>query len=245
MLSARLRSDGVQTGPFYSTGTGYDNHHHNTLFENLKVSMLTHLPYFGLILFAYLLGSIPFGVVLTRLFTSHDLREKGSGNIGATNVRRVAGTGLGLLTLLGDVLKGAIPVTLAAIISDHWGLQGDLLGGAVGTAAVAGHLFPLFLKFKNGGKGVATTAGCFLVLSPSAFIAVFLVFFLVAVLTNYVSAGSIAAAAALPVSILIFTRSWVMTGFAAAMGVMIVIRHKDNIIRLLSGTEPTALKKRR
>jgi len=206
--------------------------------------MLTHLPYFGLILFAYLLGSIPFGVVLTRLFTSHDLREKGSGNIGATNVRRVAGAGLGLLTLFGDVLKGAVPVTLAAVVSEHGGLQGDLLGGAAAAAAFSGHLFPLFLKFGNGGKGVATAAGCFLVLSPSALIAAFLVFLLAAVLTNTVSAGSIASAVTLPVFVFLFTHSWTMTGFAAAMGVMIVLRHKDNINRLITGTEPAAWKKR-
>jgi glycerol-3-phosphate acyltransferase PlsY len=228
-----------------SIGTVKDNRYINAHFENFTVSMFTHLPYFGLILFAYLLGSIPFGVVLTRLFTSHDLREKGSGNIGATNVRRVAGAGLGLLTLLGDVLKGAIPVYLAAVAADHGGLRGDILGGAVAVAAFSGHLFPLFLKFKNGGKGVATAAGCFMVLSPSAFIAVLLVFLLVAVLTNYVSAGSIAAAAALPVSIFIFTRSWTMTGFAAVIGGMIVLRHMDNINRLLSGTEPAAWKKRK
>ena len=214
-------------------------------FGHFAVFMFITITYLGLILLAYLLGAIPWGMVLTRLFTPYDLRQKGSGNIGATNVRRVAGGYLGLLTLLGDVLKGAIPVYLATIGLDEGGPWRDTLCGGVAISAFLGHLYPVFLKFKHGGKGVATAAGCFMVISPPAFIAVFLIFLLVVGLTNYVSAGSIAAAAVLPIAIILSTCSWPMTGFAGAMGVMIILRHKDNITRMLSGTEPSLWKKRK
>ena len=105
---------------------------------------------------AYLLGSIPWGVVLTRIFTSVDIRQQGSGNIGTTNVSRVAGSTLGLLTFIGDVLKGAVPVYAALILAGEYQSAGDLLPAVVALAAFFGHLYPLFMKFKGGGKGVAT-----------------------------------------------------------------------------------------
>jgi len=152
----------------------------------------------------------------------------------------VAGATLGLLTLAGDLLKGAIPVTLVTIATEPHGLWGDTLGMQVALSAFLGHLYPIFLKFKHGGKGVATAAGCFMVLSPFAFVAVLLIFALVVGLTKYVSAGSIAAALALPIAIIVTTQSWIMAGFAAVIGMMIILRHRDNIKRLLSGTEPRA-----
>ena len=116
---------------------------------------------------AYFLGSIPFGLVLTRLFTSIDIRKTGSGNIGATNVRRMAGNLLGVLTLIGDVLKGALPVFLAtALVRGEAGNIPEMIIAFVATGAFIGHLFPVYLKFKTGGKGVATAFGCFLVISP-------------------------------------------------------------------------------
>ncbi|MFZ0612229.1 MAG: glycerol-3-phosphate acyltransferase, partial [Desulfobacterales bacterium] len=108
----------------------------------------------GLPLAAYLLGSIPCGLVLTRLFTSVDIRRQGSGNIGATNVRRLAGTPLGLLTLAGDVLKGAVPVYLAAQVDGLEPVVRACFVSTVALAAFSGHLFPLYLKLKGGGKGV-------------------------------------------------------------------------------------------
>ena len=115
-------------------------------------------------LIAYLLGSIPWGVILTRLFTSTNIRQQGSGNIGATNVSRVAGPALGLLTFTGDILKGAIPVYLALKLAGHHQGTNDFYLTIVGLAAFFGHLYPIFMKFKGGGKGVATAAGCYVML---------------------------------------------------------------------------------
>ncbi len=192
--------------------------------------------------FAYLLGSIPWGLVLTRLFTSINIRQEGSGNIGATNVRRVAGTKLGILTLAGDVLKGAVPVWLAVSLTDSNELWAAFYLSLVAFAAFMGHLYPIYMKFKNGGKGVATAAGCFAVISPPALGVAILVFILFVCGFNRVSAASLAAAAVLPVAVWKATGSGVLTGCAAATSVFIGFRHKENIKRLLSGTEPTIWK---
>ena len=192
--------------------------------------------------FAYLLGAIPWGLVLTRLFSSIDIRQAGSGNIGATNVRRVAGTKLGLLTLAGDILKGAVPVWLAVSLTDSNGFWASFYISLIAFAAFLGHLYPIYMKFKNGGKGVATAAGCFAVISPPALGVVILVFILFVCGFNRVSAASLAAAAVLPVAVWKATGSGVLTGCAAATAVFIGFRHKENIKRLLSGTEPTIWK---
>ena len=192
--------------------------------------------------FSYLLGSIPWGLVLTRLFTSINIRQEGSGNIGATNVRRVAGTKLGILTLAGDILKGAVPVWLAISLTDSNGFWASFYISLVAFAAFMGHLYPIYMKFKNGGKGVATAAGCFAVISPPALGVVILVFILFVCGFNRVSAASLAAAAVLPVAVWKATGSGVLTGGAAATAVFIGFRHKENIKRILSGTEPTIWK---
>jgi glycerol-3-phosphate acyltransferase PlsY len=192
--------------------------------------------------FAYLLGSIPWGLVLTRLFTSKNIRQEGSGNIGATNVRRVAGTKLGILTLAGDIFKGAVPVWLAVSLTDSNGFWTSFYISLVAFAAFLGHLYPIYMKFKNGGKGVATAAGCFAVISPPALGVVILVFILFVCGFNRVSAASLGAAAVLPVAVWKATGSGVLTGCAAATAVFIGFRHKENITRLLSGTEPTIWK---
>lgn len=197
----------------------------------------------GLPLLAYLLGSVPWGLVLTRMFTTVDIRRQGSGNIGANNVRRVAGTPLGLLTLAGDLLKGAAPVYLALRLS---GLDPILKAGFVSVVALAafvGHLFPLYLKLKGGGKGVATAAGCFLVISPVSILAALVVFLLIVCWSRRVSAGSLSAAVALPVAVWWSLRSPVYSGCALLMAVLIVLRHKDNIRRLIIGSEPAIGKK--
>ncbi len=192
----------------------------------------------GLPTFAYLLGSIPWGVVLTRIFTSVDIRQQGSGNIGTTNVSRVAGSTLGLLTFLGDVLKGAVPVYLALILAGKYQGTNDLLLAIVALAAFFGHLYPLFMKFKDGGKGVATCAGCFVVLSPLACLSALLTFIVVLISSKRVSAGSLAAAAVLPCVAWFTTDSPHITVSAVIMAVFIFMRHRDNIKRLVSGTEP-------
>ena len=193
--------------------------------------------YFGLLVFAYLLGSIPFGLVFTRIFTSVDIRQEGSGNIGATNVRRIAGTSIGLLTLACDVLKGVVPVYIAMVMSYSSHLVYEIFVCLTALCAFSGHLYPVYMKFKNGGKGVATALGCFLVLSPVACLAALLAFLLVALSSNHVSAGSLSAAAVMPVAVWIKTNSPVMTTCTAVISIFIIYRHKDNIKRLLAGTE--------
>ena len=191
--------------------------------------------------FAYLLGSIPWGVILTRIFSNVDVRSAGSGNIGAYNVFRVAGKRLGLLTLGGDLLKGAIPVLVGVFwlgVSD-W--KGEVLVSLIALSAFAGHLFPLFLGFK-GGKGVATAAGCFLVISPLVFLVCVLVYVLVLCWWGYSSAGSLSAAAILPGAVWLVTHSVPVTGCALIMVVIIFVRHAGNIRRLLKGTEHSSLR---
>ena len=194
--------------------------------------------FFLLPLFAYLLGSIPWGLIFTRLFTSVDIRHEGSGNIGATNVARIAGPTLGALTLVGDTLKGAIPVWLATAIVAPNDLWGEIYISLVALAAFSGHLYPVYMRFKKGGKGVATAAGCFAVISPMAFVVLILVFIMFVCWLNRVAVASLAAAAVLPVAVWKNTESGVLTGCAVVTAIFIYFRHIDNIKRLLAGTEP-------
>jgi len=186
--------------------------------------------------FAYLMGSVPWGVILARIFSNVDIRSAGSKNIGAYNVLRVAGQKLGVITLVADLLKGAIPVLVGISwfgVSD-W--TGEVLVCLVALSAFAGHLFPVFLGFK-GGKGVATAAGCFLVISPFVFLVCILAYILVLCCWGYSSAGSLSAAAILPGAIWLATHSAVITGCAFVVALLIFVRHADNIKRLLEGTE--------
>ena len=187
---------------------------------------------------AYLLGSIPWGVIFTRLFTATDIRQQGSGNIGATNVSRMAGPTPGMLTFAGDILKGALPVYLAVKLAGPYQGIHDMYLAIVALAAFFGHLFPLFTKFRGGGKGVATTAGCFIVLAPLAFLAALAAFIVLLLWSRRVSAGSLAAAAMLPIVTWFATFSWELTAGAAITSIFIFIRHIDNIKRLVAGTEP-------
>jgi glycerol-3-phosphate acyltransferase PlsY len=201
--------------------------------------MFNMLKFIALSFFAYLLGSIPWGLVLTRIFTSVDIRRHGSGNIGATNVKRLAGPALGALTLAGDVLKGAIPVWLALALTGTGDVRGEIYVAVVAFCAFAGHLYPVYLKFKDGGKGVATAAGCFFIISPAAGIVAILVFIMFVCWVDRISAGSLAAAAVLPIAVWVSSHSTIFTVCAVATTIFIYIRHKDNIKRLLAGTEPT------
>src|SRR5713101_4121286 len=144
----------------------------------------------------YLLGSIPFGLILARILGRGDVRRAGSGNIGATNVARVAGPAAGVVTLVLDVAKGSAAVLLAA----HFTGDSTLWMMIAGICALAGHCFPIWLRFR-GGKGVATAAGVFLVMSPFAFLSAIAVFIFVVVVWRYISLGSIFAALAMPVLI--------------------------------------------
>ncbi|MDD2389310.1 MAG: glycerol-3-phosphate 1-O-acyltransferase PlsY [Desulfobacterales bacterium] len=188
---------------------------------------------------AYLLGSIPFGVVLTRRFAGIDIRREGSRNIGATNVRRLAGSKLAALTLAGDVLKGAVPVYAAIFLSvfDQVAAR-DAYVSVVALSALLGHLYPVYMKFKGGGKGVATAAGCFLIISPVSVVICVLVFMLMVRWSNRVSAGSLSAAAVLPAAVWAVTGSVIYAGCAVMTAAWIGYRHRDNVRRLINGTEP-------
>lgn len=194
--------------------------------------------FISLVLLAYMLGSIPFGVVLTRLFTDIDLSTQGSGNIGATNVLRCAGIKLGLLTLLLDIFKGAFPVylTLALLSTNAGGTT--VYPYFVALCAFLGHLFPLYFGLRNGGKGVATAWGCFLVLSPLSGLLVLLMFALIVLVFKRVSLASLIAALALPATIGFIDASLLGTLFSALMALLIVYRHRQNIVRLIQRKEP-------
>jgi glycerol-3-phosphate acyltransferase PlsY len=188
---------------------------------------------------SYLVGSIPFGLILTRKFSSVDILRQGSGNIGATNVRRLAGNRLGILTLLGDTLKGFVVGFLAGLtLPSGGGMSRDLIVCLAGICAFVGHLFPIYLKFKQGGKGVATAAGAFLAVSAPAALAAAGGFACLVVWTRRVSLGSIGAASILPVAAWHASHSPVVTLCALLLMVMIWVRHKENIRRLILGTEP-------
>ena len=153
-------------------------------------------------LFGYLLGSIPFGLILTKLFSHIDPRGTGSKNTGATNVFRTAGKTLGILTLVGDVLKGMVPTAIAMrwILTDQWGLSQHAWIAIAGLSPFLGHVFPIFLGFK-GGKGVATVFGVYLVISPIAVVIEILLFSILVWKWRYVSLGSICCAATMPILI--------------------------------------------
>lgn len=194
--------------------------------------------YCAILLFSYLLGSVPWGLVFTRLFTDIDILKEGSGNIGATNVRRLAGNGLGLLTLLADFLKGAVPVLCAAFIGGRAGEASSVVQVMAALAAFTGHLFPVYSGFKNGGKGVATAAGGLAALSPIAFVATLVIFALFIWRSRRVSVGSLAAAATMPVAVWATTGSVWTVVIILVMAILIIYRHRENIRRIRAGTEP-------
>jgi glycerol-3-phosphate acyltransferase PlsY len=197
---------------------------------------------------AYLLGSIPTGYLIFRLFRKEDIRQSGSGNIGATNVLRSGGKGLGAATFLLDMLKGCSAVWLGALIAvmvaaDHGSLlpQASLrnLMALAALCAVLGHLFPVWLGF-HGGKGVATGFGVFLVAAPWAALAAISVFFLVLLLSRYVSLASVLGAASFPVFAWFLVHGDRPPFFIAvqiAVALLIIAKHHQNIRRLLAGTE--------
>ncbi len=186
---------------------------------------------------AYLLGSIPFGYLLVRLFRNEDVREQGSGNIGATNVARSGGTKLGVVTLLLDIGKAFAAVVIARHLAP--GVYDVQVAAAV--AAVVGHVYPVWLGFR-GGKGVASALGVFLVLTWPSTVAILLVFVVVFALTRYVSLASIVGLATFPLFGFYFVAQhtpitpMVKFGFLF-IPLLIILKHHGNIRRLLSGTE--------
>jgi glycerol-3-phosphate acyltransferase PlsY len=182
--------------------------------------------------FGYLLGSIPFGLLLTKLTGGPDLRAVGSGNIGATNVLRTGKKGLAAATLIGDMLKG----TVAVLLAQQFGLGAAIAGGlAAGLGAFLGHLFPVWLGFK-GGKGVATYIGVLLALVWQAALAFGVIWIAVAAATRYSSLSALVASAATPV-ILWFMGYPAEAALFLIMTALIWFMHRANIARLLNGTE--------
>ena len=181
---------------------------------------------------AYLIGAIPVGYLVGRAFGGTDIRRQGSGNIGAANVLRTLGPLPGALTLLGDVAKGYGVVALARAL-----LGGDATAvAACGALAVVGNCWPVYLGFR-GGKGVATALGAFLQLMPLVMVPAALVWLLIVATSRYVSLGSILAAVSVPIGALLGGYPGAFVAAAAVVATIIVARHRDNIARLLSGTE--------
>jgi len=221
---------------------------------------LMHL--FLVIPLAYLLGSIPFGYLIVRASKRVDIRETGSGGTGATNVSRRAGKAAGVLTLVFDAFKGAAAVLIAKVLLGLptfvaqgwvWAFRQDANNfapaenpywwvAAAAIAVIVGHIFPVWLGFR-GGKGVATGVGVFLVLAPVAVVFAGVVFLVIVLLTRYVSLGSIVAAAAIPLIILIQNYLgprvdfWPLMTAAVAAAALIIFAHRTNIERLIDGTE--------
>ncbi|HLJ42149.1 MAG TPA: glycerol-3-phosphate 1-O-acyltransferase PlsY [Candidatus Acidoferrales bacterium] len=186
---------------------------------------------------AYLLGSIPFGYLIVKMGSGSDVRGAGSGNIGATNVTRVAGKGAGLATLLLDVGKGYLAVWLAMRWS-HGNIRWMM---AAGVAVVLGHTFSCWLRFR-GGKGVATGLGVFLAVAWQAVLATLLVWLVVVAFWRYISLGSVVAAAALPILVYLFYAPGHAPPLAVSFGsvavaIIVIFKHRENIARLIAGTE--------
>jgi acyl phosphate:glycerol-3-phosphate acyltransferase len=190
---------------------------------------------------AYLLGSIPFGYLLVKIFRKQDIRATGSGNIGATNVARSGAKGLGILTLLLDCGKAFLAVKIA----QHLAPDNYDMAVVAAVAAILGHVFPIWLGFR-GGKGVASALGVFLALSPAAAGCTFAVFLIVFLITRYVSLASIIGSACFPLFGFYFVRQRtpiVIAGFLF-IPILIIVKHHENIRRLLAGTESRFGKKK-
>lgn len=187
-----------------------------------------------LLIASYLIGAIPFGLLVGR-WAGVDVRGGGSGNIGATNVGRLLGKKYGALTLILDVLKGFVPISLAAMVVPA-GEAYELILLGCGIMAVVGHMFPVYLMFR-GGKGVATALGVFLFLSPAAVVISVVVFTGAVALSGYVSAGSLLASGLFPLWLMVVGKSWATVAAALLIAALIWIKHRANIGRLLNGTE--------
>ena len=179
---------------------------------------------------SYLLGSVPTGLLLASAF-GVNIRETGSGNIGATNVYRTMGRKIGILTLVGDCLKGLLPVLVA-----KWLDFPDIWVAAIGLAAFLGHVYTIFLGFK-GGKGVATALGVFLGTAPLSVLVGLAIFALVLYKWRYVSAASIAAAAIIPVAVTLTKGTPELIAMSFVIAAIVIFRHRENIVRLRGGTE--------
>jgi glycerol-3-phosphate acyltransferase PlsY len=183
------------------------------------------------ILGGYLIGSIPFGVVVVRLFRGEDIRKQGSGNIGASNVWRAYGRWLGAPVALLDVAKGFVPALVGVKLGGEW------VGVLAGAAAMLGHARPIWLRFSKGGKMVATGGGVVLALAPLAAGLCLVVWIVTFILFRYASLASLLAAVALPILCAVLGEPWPTVVFATAASLAVIALHRQNIGRLLHGTE--------
>jgi acyl phosphate:glycerol-3-phosphate acyltransferase len=182
---------------------------------------------------AYLIGAIPFGYLLVKLTTGKDVRASGSGNIGATNVLRTTGRAIAVVTLLLDIAKGYVAVWHA----DHATHGDEMWMSAAALAVMAGHAYPVFLKFK-GGKAVASFIGAFLYLTPLPMAAILILFVIIVAATKYISAASVVCAAMFPLGVwLILHPDWPVFWASLIAGAFVVYKHKANIDRLRAGNE--------
>ena len=193
--------------------------------------MTTYTIYHLFIPAAYLVGSIPFGIIIARIFGGIDPRSGGSKNIGATNVGRTAGRAAGILTLLLDIGKGVAPVLVLRLLFPE-----PRLITLTGLAGIIGHMFPVFLGFK-GGKGVATACGVMFVISPIATALSLAVFSIIVLAKRYISLGSMIATASMPVFLSFLPGTRVYVPMGVAMSILVIVKHKENIKRLVAGTE--------
>lgn len=189
---------------------------------------------FILIVVAYAIGSIPFGIFISKTMSGIDPRHAGSGNIGATNVLRVAGKKQAILTLVGDILKGLLPVGLAQFFEVEQ--QGILL---IGFSAILGHIFPVLLKFK-GGKGVAVSLGVFLGIAPVIALIALVIWIAGVSYGKYSSVGALAAFGALPFLAILLKPEPAFILFSFVVAALVYFRHKDNIVRLIRGEEKSS-----
>lgn len=187
---------------------------------------------FLLVTICYLIGSIPFSYIVSRHFGRVDIRKRGSGNVGATNVLRTAGLPLAIFAVAGDILKGVFAAWIAAVMG------GGILLLLCPLAAVVGHCYPVYLKFR-GGKGVATSTGALIFLAPFCILYLFFVFVGVIVISRMVSLGSVAAALLIPfLTIYLYSQERFVIILTFLLAILVIYRHKDNIKRVINGTEP-------
>jgi len=185
---------------------------------------------------AYLFGSIPFGKLIAGKVARIDITQKGSGNIGATNVARELGIKWGILTLVLDMLKGFVPVVLFACLAPKAGIGHEIGLSVVGLSALSGHQFSIFLKFR-GGKGVGTALGIYLAISPLSCLSALLLFILIVYIWDFVSLASMTSAFSMPLLFALFGKTLPLVIGALIAAALICLKHKENIQRLLKGDE--------
>lgn len=200
--------------------------------------MYSLLSLISAVISAYLIGSFPTSFILTKALKGVDIRDAGSKNAGATNVLRTVGKIPAMITLITDILKGILAVTVIADFFYQFDIDlvYDFYRGILGLTAICGHVWPVFLRFR-GGKGVATTLGVALVIAPSILLPSLVIWLLIFFITHYVSLASIFALMAFPILCAIFKATFYTTIFSVAICGLVIYKHKGNIERLLKGTE--------